>query len=81
MTEQTLSFVPHSDLNPDGTPTGFKASLCNAIQNKLREIQIRLLNKSAAPDEYYSLQEPTEEEMQEKLFWIQPVADENILTP
>ncbi len=81
MTQQTLSFVPHSDLNADGTPAGFKASICNAMQNKLREIQIHLLNKTAAPDEYYSLQEPTEEEMQGKLFWIQPVADEDISTP
>lgn len=78
MTQQTFSFVPHSDLNADGTPTGFKASICNAMQNKLREIQIHLLNKVAAPDEYYSLQEPTEEEMQGKLFWIQPVTDEDI---
>lgn len=78
MTQQTISFVPHSDLNADGTPKGFGASICNAMQNKIREIQIYLLNKTASPDEYYALQEPTEEEMQGKLFWIQPVIDEDI---
>lgn len=54
---------------------GFRAAVFNAIQNKLREIQIYLLNKTAAPDEYYSLTEPTDAEMEGKTFWIQPIED------
>ena len=52
---------------------GFRASFFNAIENKIKEFQIYLLNKTALPDEYYSLTEPTEEEMNGKLFWLKPV--------
>ena len=52
---------------------GFRASFFNAIENKIKEFQVYLLNKTAAPDEYYSLTEPTEEEMKNKLFWLKPI--------
>lgn len=52
---------------------GFRASFFNAIENKIKEFQVYLLNKTATPDEYYSLTEPTDEEMDGKLFWIKPV--------
>lgn len=52
---------------------GFRASFFNAIENKIKEFQVYLLNKTALPDEYYSLTEPTEEEMNGRLFWIKPV--------
>lgn len=52
---------------------GFRASLFNGIQNKIRSFQIYLLNEfNAEPDELYSLTEPTPEQMQGKKFWIQP---------
>lgn len=54
---------------------GFLASFFNYLQDKLRQIQLAVLNKNAAPDEYYSLKEPTEEQMKGKTFWIQPVND------
>ena len=56
---------------------GFRAAIFNTIQNKLREIQIYLLNKTAAPNEYYSLTEPTEEEMEGKIFWLQPIKEDD----
>jgi len=62
-------------LDNSGHKKGFRAAIFNAIQNKLREIQIFLLNKTAEPNEYYSLTEPSEEEMQGKTFWIQPIED------
>ena len=52
---------------------GFRASFFNAIENKIKEFQVYLLNKTAAPDEYYSLTEPSDEEMKNKLFWIKPI--------
>ena len=52
---------------------GFRASFFNAIENKIKEFQVYLLNKTAAPDEYYSLTEPTDEEMDGRLFWLKPV--------
>lgn len=52
---------------------GFRASFFNAIENKIKEFQVYLLNKTAAPDEYYSITEPTEEEMKNKLFWLKPI--------
>lgn len=60
-------------LDNAGYSKGFRATIFNAIQNKLRQIQIYLLNKSAEPDEYYSSAEPSEEEMKGKTFWLQPV--------
>lgn len=58
-------------LNNNGYEKGFRASLFNSIQNKLREIQIYLLNKTAKPDEFYSVEEPSETDMEGKSFWIQ----------
>lgn len=52
---------------------GIVAPLFNLLEQKLRNIQIFLLNKQAAPDELYSYTEPTDEQMQEKMFWIKPV--------
>ena len=54
---------------------GFRASFFNAIENKIKEFQIYLLNKTALPDEYYSLTEPTDEFMDTNgfLFWIKPL--------
>ena len=54
---------------------GFNASLFNAIQNKIRTVQLYLLNKLAAePEEYYSDTEPDAEFMRENgyLFWTKP---------
>lgn len=63
-------------LDNAGHKKGFCAAVFNTIQNKLREIQIYLLNKIAAPDEYYSLTEPTDTEMEGKTFWLQPIEDD-----
>ena len=54
---------------------GVQASFFNAIEQKIRELQIYLLNKTASPDEYYSLTEPSAEFMKENgyLFWLKPV--------
>ena len=62
-------------LDNAGYNKGFRAAICNAIQNKLREIQIYLLNKSAAANEYYSITEPTDKEMEGKTFWLQPIEE------
>lgn len=52
---------------------GIKASFFNYIEQKIQELQVYLLNRNAAPDEFYSLTEPTEEQMKGKLFWIKPI--------
>ncbi|MBD5537584.1 MAG: hypothetical protein HDQ99_19425 [Lachnospiraceae bacterium] len=62
-------------LDNAGYNKGFRAAICNAMQNKLRKIQIYLLNKSAAANEYYSITEPTDEEMEGKTFWLQPIEE------
>lgn len=52
---------------------GFRASLFDSIEKKLQQIQIYLLNKYVAePDEFYSIEEPSEELMEGKTYWIQP---------
>lgn len=52
---------------------GFRASLFNSIQNKIRTVQEYLLNSFVANDEeYYSYEEPSEVFMRENgyNFWI-----------
>lgn len=66
-------FDDASSLLDSNYKKGFVASLFNHIQNKIREIQLYLMNKVIAePDEIYSDSEPTEEEMEGKKFWIKP---------
>ncbi len=60
-------------LNENKYKKGFRASLFNSIQNKIRALEIYLLNEFVADtDELYSFTEPTEEQMNGKDFWIQP---------
>lgn len=54
---------------------GFVASLFNGIQNKIRTIQLYLLNEFVAEsDEYYSDAEPDTTFMKENgyVYWIKP---------
>ena len=52
---------------------GFRASLFNMIQNKIRKFQTYLLNEfNDDEDSFYSFTEPTPEQMEGKKFWIQP---------
>lgn len=51
---------------------GFRASVFNTIQNKIQELEVYMLNQYVADcDELYSIGEPTEEQMENKKFWIQ----------
>lgn len=54
---------------------GFRSSFFNAIEHKIQELQIYLLNKNAEPEDYYSLEEPAPALMNEsgKQFWIKPI--------
>ena len=54
---------------------GFRASLFNSIQNKIRKLQLYLLNEFVAnDDEYFSDTEPDITFMEENGYthWIQP---------
>lgn len=54
---------------------GVRASLLNSIQNKIRKLQLYLLNEFVAEkDEYFALEEPDITFMQENGYthWIQP---------
>ena len=62
-------------LNDNDYQKGFRASLFNSIQNKIRTLQEYLLNEFAADeDEFYSYDEPDAEFMEENgyKFWIKP---------
>lgn len=56
-----------------GTDKGFKASLFDYIQERLRALEVFILNSFVAEDgEYYSYNEPNTEEMPEgAVFFIQ----------
>lgn len=75
-----IIFEPHSDMSADDAELlnsnyyekGFRASLFNSIQNKIRKLEEFLLNEFAAEkDEYYSYEEPDAKQMDGKSFWIQ----------
>ena len=62
-------------LNNNNYQKGFRASLFNSIQNKIRTLQEYLLNEFVADeDSYYSYDEPDAEFMEENgyKFWIKP---------
>ncbi len=60
-------------LNDYNIKKGIRASVFNAIKLKIVELELFLLNLNASPFEYYSLTEPTAEEMEGKLYWIKPM--------
>ena len=60
-------------LEENQSTKGMTASLLNLIQNKIRSLQLFLLNEFvASPIEYFSDTEPTAEEMGDKIIWIKP---------
>ncbi|MGN0432810.1 MAG: hypothetical protein ACI4EQ_10695 [Lachnospiraceae bacterium] len=60
-------------LDDSGFSKGCRASFFNSLQNKIRRLQLYLLNEFvASSDEFYSDTEPTEEEMNGKTIWIKP---------
>ncbi len=62
-------------LNNNNYKKGFRASLFNSIQNKLRMLEVYLLNEFVAGSkEFYSLEEPDTAFMEENGydFWLQP---------
>lgn len=62
-------------LDDNNYQKGFRASLFNSIQNKIRTLQEYLLNEFVADeDSYYSYDEPDAEFMEENgyKFWIKP---------
>lgn len=60
-------------LNNNNYQRGFRASIFNSIQNKIRMLEEFLLNEFVAEDdELYKFTEPTDEEMEGKTWWLQP---------
>ena len=60
-------------LNDNQFVKGMRASLFNSIVEKIRKIQLYLLNEFVAESyEYFSDTEPTDEEMGNKTIWVQP---------
>lgn len=60
-------------LNNNEYNKGFRASLLNSFQNKLRKFEEFLLNEFVADDDtLYKFTEPSEQEMEGKQWWIQP---------
>lgn len=60
-------------LNNSDYKKGFRASIFNSMQNKIRKIQEYILNECVAgSDEYYSYEEPNSEFMEENnyTFWM-----------
>ena len=59
-------------LNAAGYNKGFRASLFNYIQARMQMLELYFLNEYLAhEDEIFSFSEPTAQQMEGKLFWIQ----------
>lgn len=66
---EAVSILDENEYN-----SGFRSSLFNTIQNKIRKLQLYLMNKVVAkPEELFSDTEPTDDQMEGKLFWIKPL--------
>lgn len=62
-------------LDNENFEKGVRASLLNSIQNKIRKLQLYLLNEFVAEkDEYFSLEEPNLTFMEENGYkhWLKP---------
>lgn len=64
-------------LNNSGYNKGVRASFINGIINKIQSIGLYLLNLTADPEEYYSIEQPDPQWMKEngKLFWIEVITE------
>ena len=62
-------------LNNSSYEKGIRASFINGIVNKVQRIGLYLLNLTADPEEYYSIEQPDPQWMKEngKLYWIQVI--------
>lgn len=58
-------------LNTAKFEKGLRASVLNAINNRLKTLELFLLNLTADKDTFYSYEEPSAEQMKGKKFWIQ----------
>lgn len=62
-------------LDNNNYSNGMRASLFNEIINRIQTIGLYLLNLTTDPEDYYSLEEPTEDFMKKNgyKFWIKPI--------
>lgn len=65
-------------LNSYNYNKGVRASFINGIVKKIQDMGLYLLNLTANPDEYYSINPPDPEWMKQngKLFWIELITEE-----
>ncbi len=65
-------------LNNAGYEKGVRASFINGIINKIQTLGLYLLNLTANPEDYYSIEQPDPEWMREngKLYWIEVTGGE-----
>lgn len=56
---------------------GMRARVFNGIKNKMLDLEVYLLNLTADKDTLYSRTEPTAEEMGDKIFWCQPIVNDD----
>lgn len=52
---------------------GVRADIINKITDEIKKLECFVLNLVSDNDVYYSVDEPTDEQMDEKKFWIKPI--------
>lgn len=64
-------------LNNSGYAKGTRAFFINGIVKKIQDLGLYLLNLTADPEEYYSIEQPDPEWMKAngKLFWIEVITE------
>lgn len=67
------SYTDATDLLDNANYTkGFRASVFNNMRNKMQKIATYLLSKTIEPDDLYSTEMPSEDQMANKQYWVQP---------
>lgn len=55
---------------------GIRASIFNVLKKSIIDLEIFILNLTADQDTLYSLNEPTNQQMGDRIFWIQPIVND-----